>query len=219
MIRIGKAPDNDAVVSGSYLSRYHAQLSRTPEGTWMLEDCNSTNGTFVNGHQILRRQVRQGDSLMFGGEDCVHSLTAVLHAAGDYSIEFEALKGIYERYVAEKVKIQSVTVFRVRLLQTLPVAALGVAGLLIGMWGKGDFLLSGISLVVMIALPSSGIYLAARLSAKIPGRLQEALTRFRTRYVCPRCGAPLGEQPWEALAARGRCPSCKAIWCSPVQAP
>jgi DNA-directed RNA polymerase subunit RPC12/RpoP len=178
----------------------------------MLEDAGSTNGTFVNGKQVLRRPVREVDRIMFGGEDCVRTLTDILHAAGDYSTEFEALKGTYEAFLAEKVRIQSSGIFKVRLLQTLPLAFLGIGGLVMGIVGKGNSLLSGIGLVAMICLPSAGIYLGARQSAKIPGLLQEKITDFRTKYVCPKCGASFGEQPWEVLASRGRCPACKAVW-------
>ena len=47
--RIGsKAGGNDAVLSSSAVSRYHAKITRE-DGIFMLEDLNSTNGTFLNG--------------------------------------------------------------------------------------------------------------------------------------------------------------------------
>jgi hypothetical protein len=212
MVRIGKSGDNDVVLQGEGVSRYHAQLVRAEEGGWLLEDIGSTNGTFVNGHQVLRRRVKEEDKLVFGGEDCERTLQELLHAAGDYSTEFEALRGVYESYVTEKVRIQSSSIFKVRLLQAVPLALLGVGGLVLGVLGKGNSLLSGVGLVAMVCLPSAGIYLGAKQSAKIPGLLQAQLTEFRARYACPKCGTPFGEQPWEVLAGRGHCPSCKALW-------
>ncbi|MDR2791848.1 MAG: FHA domain-containing protein [Tannerellaceae bacterium] len=212
MIRIGKAGDNDAVVAGEYVSRYHALLSPTAEGEWMLEDNHSTNGTFVNGGQILRRKVKPDDRIMFGGEDCVLTLSDILHAADDYSIEFEALKETYATYLADKVRIQSSNVFKVRLLQTLPFAFLGIGSVIVGTFGKSVPLLSWGGMALMIGVPLAGIYLGARQSAKIPGLLQEKTTAFRATYACPKCKTPFGEQPWEALAAKRRCPTCKAHW-------
>jgi ribosomal protein L37AE/L43A len=212
MIRIGKAEDNDAVVAGAYVSRYHAQLLRTQEEEWMLEDNHSTNGTFVNGGQILRRKVKPEDRIMLGGEDCVLTLTDILHAANDYSTEFEALKGVYEAYLAEKVRIQSSNVFKVRLLQTLPFALLGIGGVVAGTLGKIHPALSWAGLALVVCVPLAGIYLGARQSAKIPGLLQEQTNAFRAKYACPKCKSPFGEQLWETLAGKGRCPSCKALW-------
>ena len=56
IIRIGKASDNDFVVNDPHVSRYHAKLIREEGGCWLLEDLGSTNGTFVNGAQIVNDQ-------------------------------------------------------------------------------------------------------------------------------------------------------------------
>ena len=55
MITIGKANDNEYVVNDPSVSRHHAQLTYEEEGHWILEDLGSTNGTFVNGIQIARK--------------------------------------------------------------------------------------------------------------------------------------------------------------------
>jgi len=47
-ITIGRAPGNTLVFEDDYASAHHARLYATPEG-WVVEDLNSTNGTFVNG--------------------------------------------------------------------------------------------------------------------------------------------------------------------------
>jgi multimeric flavodoxin WrbA len=50
------------------VSRNHARMSRGPDG-WMLEDLDSTNGTFLNGRQVMpgfRVRVRSGDVVRFG---------------------------------------------------------------------------------------------------------------------------------------------------------
>jgi multimeric flavodoxin WrbA len=50
------------------VSRAHARMSHGPDG-WMLEDLDSTNGTFLNGRQVMpgfRVRVRSGDVVRFG---------------------------------------------------------------------------------------------------------------------------------------------------------
>ncbi len=51
LVRVGRAADNDLVVSQPRVSRYHAQL-RQVESTWLVYDLDSTNGTFVDGQRV-----------------------------------------------------------------------------------------------------------------------------------------------------------------------
>jgi len=48
---IGRAEDNDIVVDDRWVSRYHAQLRRD-EGSYVVVDQDSKNGTLVNGQRI-----------------------------------------------------------------------------------------------------------------------------------------------------------------------
>lgn len=50
-VRIGRAPNNDFVIEDDYASSQHARLQRTEDG-WLLQDLNSTNGTYVDGARI-----------------------------------------------------------------------------------------------------------------------------------------------------------------------
>lgn len=49
---IGRELDNTLVLDSFRLSRYHARLRISPAGTVLLEDLNSTNGTFVAGKLV-----------------------------------------------------------------------------------------------------------------------------------------------------------------------
>lgn len=215
MITIGKANDNEYVVNDPSVSRHHAQLTYEEEGHWILEDLGSTNGTFVNGIQIARKQVTSKDVIKLGNS-YVLNLAEVLKANNDYSEEFAALKQVYDNYIQAKIKIQSSNQFKTRLLQSLPFALPGIIGVLIGFSGKGSPALFAISLFITICAPTVGIYWGAKQSAKIPKLLQDLTNQFKIDYVCPKCGTFLGEIPWESLRNRKHCPvsSCKAKWVS-----
>lgn len=93
IIRIGKASDNDFVVNDPHVSRYHAKLIREEGGCWLLEDLGSTNGTFVNGAQIVKKHVTPSDTIKLG-DNYVLNISEALKSNNDYSEEFAALKQV-----------------------------------------------------------------------------------------------------------------------------
>jgi len=66
-IEIGRAVDNDIVITSKRVSREHACIQK--EGRkWMLADRSSANGTFLNGDRVLTPvELRDGDQISIGG--------------------------------------------------------------------------------------------------------------------------------------------------------
>ncbi len=48
------------------VSRRHARLVSAPDGSWMVEDLGSTNGTWVNEEQVKQKTLAEGDQVRFG---------------------------------------------------------------------------------------------------------------------------------------------------------
>jgi len=61
-LTIGRAPDNDLVISDGHISSHHARLLRSGNSI-TIEDLNSSNHVYVDGYQITRKQVNVGDSI------------------------------------------------------------------------------------------------------------------------------------------------------------
>ena len=61
-LRIGRTPDNDIVIDNLAVSRLHA-LIEEEKGGYFLRDCDSLNGTEVNGSRISRRKLEDGDEI------------------------------------------------------------------------------------------------------------------------------------------------------------
>ena len=216
IIRIGKAEDNDYVADDAFVSRYHANLERDENGNLFIEDLNSTNGTFVNGNRVMKKKISSTDQVKLGNQ-YILNVKEALKFDNDYCEEFALLKTVYDDYIREKIRVQSSNQFKTRLLQSLPFAVIGVAGLVISFFRKGTTGNNGIiviSTLLAICIPTIGIYLGARQSAKIPELLQNLSNKFKIDYVCPKCGAFLGEVPWESLANKKQCPvaTCRAKW-------
>lgn len=64
---IGRHPECDIVLTHATVSRQHARL-RFRDGSWILQDLGSTNGTTVNDAPVVRCQLLPGDHLLIGDE-------------------------------------------------------------------------------------------------------------------------------------------------------
>jgi len=65
-IRVGREPGMDVVIDNPSVSRRHAEIRKEGEG-WVLEDLESSNGTFLHGEKIQEpRTLEPGDEIGFG---------------------------------------------------------------------------------------------------------------------------------------------------------
>jgi pSer/pThr/pTyr-binding forkhead associated (FHA) protein len=62
---LGRRPYNDIVIDNLAVSGEHAVLQMTG-GEVLLEDLNSTNGTYLNGKAIKKQQLQNGDTVEIG---------------------------------------------------------------------------------------------------------------------------------------------------------
>lgn len=66
---VGRATDSDLSINDKSVSKIHAALVMNREGTLMVADTGSTNGTYINGRRIgygEARQIEDGDVVGFG---------------------------------------------------------------------------------------------------------------------------------------------------------
>lgn len=67
VITIGRAVDNDIVITSKRVSREHTRI-RCESWRVVLEDANSTNGTFLNDERVMSPvDLRDGDRITIGG--------------------------------------------------------------------------------------------------------------------------------------------------------
>jgi hypothetical protein len=68
-LNVGRASDNELTLNDGSVSKIHAALLMTSEGTLLVADTGSTNGTFINGRRIAygeSRAIEDGDVIGFG---------------------------------------------------------------------------------------------------------------------------------------------------------
>ncbi|WP_328550594.1 MULTISPECIES: ABC transporter ATP-binding protein/permease [unclassified Streptomyces] len=83
VMRIGRALENELVVSDLQVSRHHAEFHATPDGRFEIRDLGSHNGTYVNGQPITK-----GGSQLLGPNDIVGVGHSTFRLVGDRLEEF-----------------------------------------------------------------------------------------------------------------------------------
>lgn len=83
VMRIGRALENELVVSDLQVSRNHAEFHATPDGRFEIRDLGSHNGTYVNGLPIPK-----GGTALLGPNDIVGVGHSTFRIVGNQLEEF-----------------------------------------------------------------------------------------------------------------------------------
>ncbi len=70
LIHVGRAPENDLVLAHPSVSQRHARLERKGDGSLVVFDLGSTNGTYIDGTRLAPRVgalARPGQRIVIGG--------------------------------------------------------------------------------------------------------------------------------------------------------
>ncbi len=72
---VGRSPEAGLFINDNDLSRIHASIFFDGEQVWVADE-NSTNGTFVNGQQVIGKDVylKDGDTIKVGNHTTIQVL-------------------------------------------------------------------------------------------------------------------------------------------------
>jgi diguanylate cyclase (GGDEF)-like protein len=84
---VGRAEDTDLTLSSSDVSRHHAAVIFQKDH-YLIEDLNSTNGTYVNGRLVTQHALKPGDEITIGD----HSVLFDDGTSGHFNIEETEVK-------------------------------------------------------------------------------------------------------------------------------
>jgi len=74
--QIGRQPESHLIVRDSRISRTHARILGE-SGEYLIEDCGSRHGTWVNGARVTRQRLSNSDKIEFGVQDSYQLLFAL----------------------------------------------------------------------------------------------------------------------------------------------
>ncbi|MFI0709051.1 FHA domain-containing protein [Streptomyces inhibens] len=83
VMRIGRALENELVVSDLQVSRHHAEFRATPDGRFEIRDLGSHNGTYVNGQPVAK-----SGTALIGPNDIIGVGHSTFRLVGDRLEEF-----------------------------------------------------------------------------------------------------------------------------------
>jgi FHA domain len=192
---IGRADTNDVVIIKQDISQQHCRISFDGVDRFFVEDLDSTNLTYVNNQPVQQGLFTVNDEVRLS-KDTILDLrkifglnplvAAVKNNPKDFTIEFAALKKVFDDYNRRRKKM--------RLSAKLQRAGLAVAAPLTWVFLpagtkanlQGDYILM------------SGLFVAA--GTLLIGH-EESIKQFESNYhiswACPGCKRHLGSYGWE----------------------
>jgi adenylate cyclase len=63
---VGRHPDNTVQVLDRIVSKEHCRITRAPNGSYVLRDVGSLNGSYVNGERVAEKVLGTGDQITLG---------------------------------------------------------------------------------------------------------------------------------------------------------
>lgn len=68
IITIGRSPENQVIIEDEMISKFHLKIWQNENSQILLQDLDSTNGTYLNGQKIKNEQriVNLGDKIKIG---------------------------------------------------------------------------------------------------------------------------------------------------------
>jgi pSer/pThr/pTyr-binding forkhead associated (FHA) protein len=103
-IAIGRDTASDLCIDNLAASSCHARLFKGPDDKYAVEDMNSTNGTFVNGKQVMTKVLDDNDLITIG-KHTIH----VAYQDGD-AFKKQKSSGVGEStYILDKKDLEKIT--------------------------------------------------------------------------------------------------------------
>lgn len=233
-IIVGRKGTQPFIITDKSVSSKHVKLTLLENGKVLVEDLNSTNGTFVNSIRIVKKVIDMDTVIQLGKEYTFKVCDAIsVPCSGktfinnsniqqtpkqenvqepdpEFIRRFAQLEEVWTKYQEEKITLQKGAASK-NFLRMLPMALLGSIGYLISCIPE----LSSMRIpITLIGLGIGGIitYIAYRSSTSLPEKMEELNQKFQIDYVCPKCKQFLGFIPFEGLKNRGHCLTCKTKW-------
>jgi hypothetical protein len=187
---IGKEKSCDICIEQPQISRQHAKLTSIDGYQFILEDLESTNGTFVDKMRVRRSVItKENDIKLANIKFDISPYLDIkpikkLHDA-EIPAAFKELKSVYDEYEQNVNRLQRGQTIRRGVIQ------------------------ASLAWIPFVGSPA-GILLNTYLTKN--EKIAALNKQFSLTYLCPKCNNHLGNKSWENLELVGKCLYCKVEW-------
>ena len=191
LMTIGRLPDNTVVIDNPAVSSHHACVFRAG-AAFIVEDLQSTNGTFVNDKRVTRETLHDGDVVLVGKHRLVFDEQAAGESTGrDAELPASSQGDTVYLKGPENQRLLAVVLNAEARAHTAPAAAaaqgkLGVLRLVSGRADQTEYALTGHT--SLIGRSQSTLI---RLKGWFTPRVAVAITRNQLGYVATRLGGKM----------------------------
>ena len=203
-IIVGKEGEQNFEITGTMVSRKHAQVSVDDNGTWMLQDLGSANGTYVrdaNGNfvKVDKVTITPDTFICLGASNaqgCMFYACHLFNAQDDFYHEFQLLANYSKRFGLEYAKAEKQATYIMKGIACVSLLMLGLS-----------FAVEQ-SKAIMLLRVGTALSTLYSLFANPKKKLMEISERAGNFYRCPNPGC------YYQLSAKDiancQCPRCRA---------
>ena len=195
------------------VSRTHCKLVVGDDGKWALTNLKASLATYVDGVQILTKEVNPRSQVVLGADQCVVDMKKVeqilqkVVPAPVKTFSLLPLEKVWNDYEEKRMKVQLDEQKKANLQRLQGV--LSMLGMMIGLvegLGPVRFVVMGLAASIAIFFFIRG----SKTSNALVVKLKTLEREFQQQYICPNpeCDRYLGV-PWISLKDQVGCPKCK----------
>lgn len=208
---IGKEGTQRFAINGERVSRQHARITVTDSGDWILEDLNSTNGTYIINEddelvQIKRMNITEFTRIVLADQTSMGFTFYAHHILEDdpknYQQEFRQILQIHEKAVMEKANIDA-KLQKKNMMKFLPGFVSALIGLVLTLLLPLHQKIYGVAVTAVFTT-----ILQALINVYIgkDSKLRTFNSKYAGKLNCPCCSKPLSEIEFK----NQMCSRCKA---------
>ena len=191
------------------VSRQHCSLTDNPDGTYRIVNLKPQNITYVNGVEVMVKNITEKDKIELGPDKYLVSWD-LIKGLMPKMVDFRPLKHVWEEYDEHKLD-QQIADRKFNSLRSITgLITMGAIALSIV---YPDFRETPLYIgVYLLAIFISVCFTvkAYQDSSRGPMKTKKLTEDFQQHYVCPNCGHFLGFQSYDVLMQNTACPHCKA---------
>lgn len=208
---IGKEGTQKFAINAPRVSRLHAKITILDNGQWVLEDLNSTNGTYIINEndelvQIKRMNITEFTRIVLADQTSMGFTFYAHHILEDdpanYQQEFRHVLQIHDKAVREKAEID-VRLQKKNMMRFLPGFISAMIGLVLTLLLPLHQKVYGVAVTAVFTT-----ILQALINVYIgkDSKLKTFNSKYAGKLTCPCCAKPLSEMEFK----NQMCSRCKA---------